>query len=463
MAGQISKLFFWVHQLKKIVWEPFWWIILMIIVFWVPFLRPWWWIFAPLFLSIELRVLYLWWVRWDYAHAKTKWVTLEIITPKETLIPLKAMEDVFAVMWGPLYNFANWRERWCEGALDDAPGWMSWEIASIEGNLHFYLRVTADHRLSVETILYSHYPELEISEVPDYTKNVPQNIPNEEWNTYGEDFVLGKVDAYPIKTYEKFFEPQGERIRVEEKRIDPISSLLELISKLGPGEQYWIQFITMSIDEDGWKEKALAIINKLSKREVKKPKTLWNDLAEISHNVIVGPIKDGSGSKATYRWLKAATSKTVDREMLLTPGERDTIEEIENELKKPTFRTSIRGVYVAKRENWNNSHRIIGRSYFAHFQTQNLNHLRFSTTTRPKTHYIFRKRIPFLRTRRMFRNYTLRFPPLFPNRTKECPILNTEELATLFHFPLKITGLAFPTMSRVQSKKGGPPSNLPTE
>ena len=149
--------------------------------------------------------------------------------------------------------------------------------------------------------------------------------------------------------------------------------------------------------------------------------------------------------------------------MVLTPGEREILTEVENKLKKPVFRTNIRGVYVAKRENWNSSHRILTRSYFSHFQTQNLNYLRFNADTRPKTHYVFRRRIPFLRTRRMFRNYVLRFPSFFPDRKKGCAILNTEELATLYHFPLKITGLVFPTMARVQSKKSGPPPNLPVE
>jgi len=463
-----SKLLFWLKPFNTIVIGSLWWVFLMLIVFFVPFLRVWWWLFFPLFLSIELRKLYLWWISWDFNYAGRNWVVLELVPPKEVLIPLKAMEDVFTVMWGPLYNEANWRERWCEGDLAYAPGWMSWEITSFEGKLHFYVRVMSSNRLSLETILYNHYPELEIREVPDYTKNVPQNIPNEEWNVYGEDFVYGrKPDAYPLRTYEKFFEPQGEKISAEEKRIDPISSLLEMMSKLGPGEQFWLQFITMCISdkhEPSFRKEAENEIAKITKRPVAHKKTFFEEIKDMMWNIVVGPKKEGSGEKATYKWLEASkTEDGVDREMMLTPGEREVLTEIENKIKKPIFRTVIRGVYVAKRAQFNASHKILTRSYFNHFQTQNLNYLRFSTVTRPKTHYVFRKSIPFIRTRRMFRNYVLRFTPLFPDRKKECSILNTEELATIFHFPFKVTGLVSPTMERVQSKKGGPPPNLPTE
>ena len=459
----LSDYFFWLKPINKIFLGSFWWVFLMLIVFFIPFLRIWWWIFAPFFLYIELRILYLWWINWDYAYANKKWVMLEIIPPKEVLVPLKAMDDIFTVMWGVNYSPANWRERWCEGQLADAGGWMSWEIASIEGKLHFYIRVLVGAKVSLETVLYGHYPELEISEVQDYTKNVPQNIPNEEWDVYGEDFILGEPAPYPIRTYEKFFEPQGEKISAEEKRIDPISSLLELMSKLGPGEQFWLQFITMSSDEPQFKKDTDKIIAKISKRPAKHVKTFFEHIIEVVYHLVAGPKKEGSGEKASYSWLESTKTEEGEREMLLTPGEREILTEIENKIKRPIFRTTIRGVYVAKRENYQSAHRVLTRSYFSHFQTKNLNYLRFSTVTRPKTHYVFRNRIPFLRTRRMFRNYILRFTPLFPDRKKECPILSTEEMATLYHFPLKITGLVAPTMARVESKKGGPPPNLPME
>ena len=42
-------------------------------------------------------------------------------------------------------------------------------------------------------------------------------------------------------------------------------------------------------------------------------------------------------------------------------------------------------------------------------------------------------------------------------------IFSTEELATLFHFPLRVSGMVGPTMEKVESKKAGPPPNLPVE
>src|SRR3989344_2716308 len=297
--ANVKKYFFWAIWPYLNIIYPFWWVVFMVVIFFVPFLRVWWWVFFPVVLSMELRVVYLWWISWDFDYANTKWVILEIIPPKEILVPLKAMEDVFAVMYGPLIDSCNFREKWCEGELTEAPYWMSWEIVSIEGAVHFYARVMSQHRSYLESVLYSHYPELEIREVADYTKDVPQDIPNKEWNLYAEDLVALGKPGHPIKTFEKFFEPQGEKISAEEKRIDSINSLLESMSRLGPGEQYWVQFIFTSAGPNegfpAYQEEAQKTIAKLTKRPEKKKKTWMDVLSDMAFNLIYGPQKEGSG------------------------------------------------------------------------------------------------------------------------------------------------------------------------
>lgn len=462
---KLPKWLFWWQQVDNIIWAPAWWIVLTLVILWIPFLRVWWWIFLPLMLMAQLKELYIWWISWDFDYAKTKWVVLELVPPKELLVPLKAMEDIFSVTW-PLWDHPNFREKWCDGMLDNGPQWCSWEIASIEGKVHFYLRCTSGHKTSIETALYAHYPDLEIREVQDYTKLVPQTVPNEEWDMYGEDWILvNSNQCYPIKTYEKFFEPQGEKISAEEKRIDPIISLLESMSRLGQGEHYWVQFITVPVDatdEPEIYEQAKKAINKITKRPEKKQATFFEDFSATFTSLIMGPKKEGE----SYSWPAfERNEETGEKEMALTPGEREILTEIEGKMKKPLFRTTVRGVYVARRENWRSPHRILMRGYMAHFSTKNLNAFRFGTRSRPRIHYFMRKRRVFLRARQMFRNSVLRFPPLFPERRVEDdnPILNSEELATLWHFPLRTTGMVAPTLEKIESKKAGPPPNLPVE
>src|SRR3989344_2169264 len=458
---------FWTEWVKKIIWDPFWWVILFLIILWVPFLRVWWWVFLPLMLVSQLKTIYLWYMNWDfYIGEKRKWVLLEIIPLEATLMPVKAMEDVFTSIW-PLMDVGNFRELWCDGELNNGPEWCSWELASIEGKIHFYIRVAQQHRASIEGALYGHYPDIEIHEAADYVKLVPPTVPNEEWDMYGEDWDLHREDAYPIRTYEKFFEPQGERISAEEKRMDPIISLLEGMSKLGPGEHYWVQFITVPVndhDEPEWRKEGQKIINKIAKRPEKKEKTFFEELFRSLKELAMGPEKEGEGESAKYSWPMEEDEETGELKISLTPGEREIITEIENKMKKPAFRTTIRGVYVAKRENWHSSNGVITRSYMGHFITENLNHFVFSSKTRPRIHYFMRKRRVFLRARKMFRMAVLRFPPLFPKRTSDdlCPILSSEEMATLWHFPFRVSGGSL-AMDKIESKKAGPPANLPID
>jgi len=466
---ELPKYLFWWEWVKKIFWDPFWWLILFLIILWVPFLRVWWWVFLPLMLQAQLRTLYIWWLCWDFDYAtKQKWVLLEVIPLEAMLMPLKVMEDVFASIW-PLMDVANFRERWCDGELGNGPYWCSWEIVSVEGKIHYYVRVLQQHRLTIETALYGHYPDIEIHEAEDYVNLVPPTIPNDEWDMYGEDWDFREPDAYPIKTYEKFFEPQGERISAEEKRMDPIISLLEAMGRLGPGEHYWVQFTTVPIvdyDEPDWREEGQKIINKIAKRPEKKKITFMDELTHTLRELIAGPEKEGEGESASYSWVPLEKDEETDElRISLTPGEREIITEVENKLKKPAFRTNIRGVYIARREKWKAPHRVISRGYFGHFSINNMNSFKFESATRPRVHYFMRKRRVFMRARKMFRMAVLRFPPLYPQRMARnyCPILSSEELATLWHFPLRVSGMVTPSLGKVESRKAGPPANLPVE
>ena len=83
MAG-LPKYLFWWEWVRKIIWDPFWWLILFAIILWVPFLRVWWWVVFPWMLMAQLKTVYIWWLNWDFDYAtKRKWVVLEVVPPKE--------------------------------------------------------------------------------------------------------------------------------------------------------------------------------------------------------------------------------------------------------------------------------------------------------------------------------------------------------------------------------------------
>lgn len=430
--------------------------------------KNWWWFFLPIILVFPFKSLYLWWIRWDVWYKKHKWILLEIKPPKEILKPFRAMENVFSMIWG-IYDGANWRERWCEGELTKGPFWLSFEIASIGGKIHFFMRILKEWRDLAESTIYSQYPEAEISIVEDYTKYVPKDVPNKEWDLYSEDYSLMRDDVYPIKTYSMFFEERPEVIK-EEKRIDPLDSLMEAMAKLKPAEQLWFQIVAAPITNGDipWITRGKKLANKIAKRPAEaKPKPMLQEATEI---LITGPPIPPPKKEEVL----------IAPELRMTPGEREILKGVENKISKQGFKTWIRALYLYKREEpYNRGNYKIIRSYFNQFMTENLNSFVFWGPARTRIHYWFKSRRLYLRKRKQFRNYIERLPSLFPRTMDGVPlfpfglaprgpgirgtiILNSEELASIFHFPAKITALA-PAITPIEAKKGGPPPGLPTE
>lgn len=413
------------------------------------------WILALPFIAYRpLRFLYPAYIhdQWDFMPPRKR-IVLEIKVPQTNLRPIKAMENVFNSLWGTWDPPSNWKADHFEGKKILG---MSFELVGIDGIPHFFVRLPAGNRKLFEAAVYSQYPDVEIVEVPDYVKNIPTDIPNREWDLWGTDFVFTKKEeVYPIKTYEQFFEEKPD-VPKEEKRIDPLSSLFETISKTGPGEQVWIQIWMMPVGAVGYKADPLIdigkkLIDKLVKRPEKaKPRTLIADFWEL---LIHGKIPEGAAKEESF----------LPPEMKLTSGEKEVVSGIERKISKNLYWGFIKYLYVAKRKVFFNGSKGFAISFFSQFNTQNMNSLRpFSDTiTKVQAPEILTDRKLYLRKRDLFSRYSTRdnaFVP-FPGGMIH---MNVEELATLYHFP----GLeAVPTMSlkRIESKKAAPPVELPVE
>ena len=418
-------------------------------------LTTWWWLFLPFFLFNKLLSMWKYSRTIIYDDQKMKAKIVDVRVPAEDILrPFRAMEAVFAGVW-QIYDPPNAREKWLEGQFTGA---LSIEIVSDGGEIHFYLRYPRKDSRAVESAIYSQYPNAEMREVEDYVKNFPTNIPNKEWDMYVTDFKLKKPDPYPIRTF-KYFEGAGGEGK-EEQRVDPMGILLESLSQLRPGEHIWLQIRVEpvlqgdpGVDIVGKAQKTVRKI--VGRPEPEKGHSMRQDVTDVSKLVLLGKEKTEEEQRPLFDFP----------EMRLTPGEREIVEAIEEKASKHLFRCCIRSLYVAKREVYFAPSKALLYNYLTQFGTEHLNAIvldgKIKTKSKTFLLWFLDKRIAYMRKRRIQRQYKMRVSYYFP-RPGATFLLNTEELASLFHFPGKMVapGAAF---ERISSKKGEAPPKLPVE
>ncbi|MBU1015084.1 hypothetical protein KKI17_01435 [Patescibacteria group bacterium] len=418
------------------------------------FLSTWWWLFLPFLMVKPVTSLWRFWRMEVYDATNLKPIMWEVRIPSSEITrPFKAMESVFMGFW-QVYDPPNPREKWIEGQSTPS---VCIEMVSVEGEIRFYLRGAKKDRRTLESAVYSQFPEAELIEIEDYTNSLPSTIPNKEWELYGTDFKFRKNAVYPLRTYVQFFEPTPES--KEEQRVDPMGTLLEGLSKMGPGEHMWIQLVLepITVNEHDFVSEAEGIVNKLVKRpeDAKAPSTA-SDMEAVFSQLATG--------KEPVR-VEEKPREFSYPEMQLTAGERNIVRGVEEKVSKHMFKATLRFLYIAKREKFFSPSKALPMSYYNQFSTENMNGLMpdARTGTKVKTFkawFIDRRRM-FHKKRHILRQYKMRVPYDFPKGGHPL-LLNTEELASLFHFPGKqiAPGAA---IERIQSKKGEAPPEIPTE
>ena len=411
----------------------------------VGFLADWWWVFAPPVFLFVLHDIWLFYKSWQY-YLSRDFILLEIRLPQIVERTPKAMEQVFAGLHG-MWDEIKFPDRYLRGVM---PDWVSCELVSLNGESHFIIRVPAKFKNLVEAHVWAQYPDAEIFEAEDYVNDMPANIPNAEWEAWGTEFALSKPDAYPIRTYPYFEET------VEERRLDPLSALLEVMGSIGEGEQIWLQILAQPLADDTWKKQGDALVAKLAGKKLKaRPKGIGAILSE-ELSVLPGNLARGAttGLGEAAPQQRQGPPEPPSLMMHLSPGERAVIEAIEENIAKLGFRTGMRVLYIARRDAYNSGTIAAIFGAIRQFNTQNLNGFRPDKRTLPKRFYVFQKQRHFFRKRRLLRLYRLRW------HTLERFVFNTEELATIFHFPGQMVAQA-PMVSRIEAKKKEPPSTLP--
>lgn len=315
--------------------------------------------------------------------------------------------------------------------------WFSLELASINGEVGFFIWTRSSLVSMIENQIYSQFPGIEIEEVEDYVSQIDYDSGN--YSMFGLEYKLTAEDPVPIKTYvdyglDKSSEDPGKY------SIDPLSVTLEFLGSLKEGENAWIQ-----------------IMVKAHKKEDKKPGTFFQktDAWVDESKELIKKIREDS------------VFKTEGQEVgvpMQTKGQIEKISAIERSVSKLGFDCGIRAIYIADKDSFNgiNIPALIGS--FKQFGSADLNGFKpaFTTSFDYKWQDWSGKKVEALK-RQIFEDYKSRvyFGTKIAQKYRKKFILNTEELATIFHFPS--SAVATPSLNRIQSKKSEAPSNLPIQ
>lgn len=378
-------------------------------------------IWGPVLLVYIAQKLWLEYVQMVYRRDKFHFIILEVKLPRTIEKTPLAMEIVLNAFYEG--SGGNWYDRWWGGKVRP---WFSLELVSVEGNVKFLIRTPSQYKKVIESHIYAQYPDIELIEVQDYISLAPYMREKDEWSMWGCEFALTKPDPYPIKTYVDF--GLDSTMTKEEFKSDPLTSTIEFLGSIGRGQQIWMQILIQPnipryrtpgtwFGHHDWKEEGKAVIKQLQ--------------AKYSG--------DG-GEKASKR-------------------QSEVMSAIERSLSKLGFDCGIRAIYIAKRENYDPANIAGITGAFRQYSSQDLNG--FKPTNTPGFDYPWQDYHGLReekRKKKLFDAY-IRRSYFYPPYKKKPFVLNTEELATIYHFPGGVAET--PTFERIESKKGEPPPNLP--
>jgi len=417
------------------------------VIIWRLFIYGFWVIFLLVFIwgFWQIRLLRI----RNKFFSSQKYVLLAINVPRDNREGPESAERLFAHLAGAR-SPGRWKERYIKGRcqLD-----FSFELVSLGGKIQYYVRTPIYFRDLVESAIYASYPDAEIKEAADYTKNAPDKFPNEEYDLWGADIGFYNKNVYPIKTYHSFERSIIPKAGLSESTSavkDSLADLLEILTKLKPGEQFWLQLIIKPSSQK-WVEEGKRIVRKAMGKEVpiKESKI---------EKVIFFPIKilefigDLIFSRETGKKEKGE-GKTLAS---FSPGEKKVIEAIEKKISKTGYEVKFRIIYLAKKEVFSKTRGVAGvLGALNEFNTLDMNGFKpvFKTTDQ---FIFFPKRRLFNLQNRILEYYKKR------NRWAGGPtiILNVEELASIYHFP--VVSVKVPLIAKTGSKKAEPPPELPT-
>ena len=260
---------------------------------------------------------------------------------------------------------------------------ISFEIVAVKGSIHYYAAVPVAMVSVVQQAVVSAYPTARLEEVEEHNIFSPVGKLS---GTIGGELVLKEHFSQPIATY-------------QETKRDAMESILNALSTVQSEDGVSIQ-ILMRPAGQGWDKKALSVASKKKKDKGKSSVSFVSLLRSVPEAL----------------WKPPETHETKPEDKQLSNLEHSHVDAIEEKTRHAAYEVLVR--VVASSNTAGRSQTLLNNvvAAFALFDSPGKNGFKFSPARDMEsfvTSFIFRF-----------------FPPEVNNN-----ILNSVELATIFHLP----------------------------
>ncbi len=303
------------------------------------------------------------------------------------------------------------------GSMDEKQSFLEWvtgvheilalEIVAQEKVLRFYATIPKKHRVFFEQQVHAQWSNAYISEVDDFNIFSPKGVSVAGYITQRREAVL------PVKTY-------------KDLESDPLSALTNALSSVEDGDGVVVQILLRKAP-DSWRSFGQRIVR------------------NMHDGVSFHDAKRGSNKKSQGFFEKTEDYEkrmTRMRDRKLSALETKMLEGIEGKIAKAGLEVNVRVVACAKEASRAQMYVKNVLQTFGQFNIYEYGNA-------------FQASIPSRKTQLLRRCIYRQFSH------KERMILNTEELAGLWHLPLATTET--PNIEWLMAKTAPVPPNVPTE
>ena len=300
--------------------------------------------------------------------------------------------------------------RWLSGRDDHA----SFEIVVHDGLIYFYIDTPKRFEGFIEQQVHAQYPNAQIEQMIDY------NVFRENSKIAACYLSGSSHKSYPFRTYKKM-------------DSDPLSGLLNAVAKVQENNSSAIiQFVVRSAKKK-WRRKTVKLV-----REIKKGKKFEHVAAQSTAGKIFRKTMDIA--EETFK-EKKKDDLNGKQHYQLSQMEEDMVKGIEEKMSKGLLEVTTRLISVSDssevaKMNLDNIANSFGQ--YAIYRYGNT----FHATVPSNPTKIIRESI--------YRTFS----------ESRYSIMNTEEMASLWHLPLHSTEA--PRIKWLSGRRAPPPSNMPT-